>query len=72
MQGLTTPFPRFVQLNPNIPDLSIPELRARVEREKQVCHACLCIIMGAHAWHQHQSHNRKHQETYLIVHAYIL
>ena len=34
-QGLTRPFPSFVKLNPEIPDLSIPELTARVEQEKQ-------------------------------------
>lgn len=33
MQGLTTPFPRFVKLNPTIPDLSIPELLHRVQLE---------------------------------------
>ena len=33
MQGVTTPFPRFVKLNPNISDMSLPELQARVEKE---------------------------------------
>ena len=31
-----TPFPRFVSLNPSIPDLSIPELYARIQKESDI------------------------------------
>lgn len=37
-QGLTSPSSQFIQLDPNTPDLSIPELQRRVELEEKELH----------------------------------
>jgi len=34
-KGLTTPYSRFVKLDPSIPDLSIPDLMKRVHQENR-------------------------------------
>jgi hypothetical protein len=36
IQGLLTPFPRFIALNSDTPDLSIPQLEARVQKENNL------------------------------------
>ena len=46
-KGLTRPFPRFVKLNPSVPDLSIPELINRVESES-ICYFCSDFCYGLH------------------------
>ena len=40
--GLTKPFPRFLSLNQNTPDLSIPDLDARIQNEQVSLKGIIC------------------------------